>query len=170
MYNSGGNIPAPLAYGTVTGRFISVLADSGDTGDEPDVVYLNGTVTISPLAKVYRITDSFGVTSMVVSQDIVASVVNGQLLSPDGRTALTLLASNSPGMSPAPLQYSAKFSLNGVNTQPPQVTFNVPINDTVDLSSGISLPSVPPVQTIVVGIESLLTENVDGVINFTGSI
>jgi hypothetical protein len=138
--------PAPLTYGTVVGHFISLLGDSIDAGSAPDVLYRNGTVTISTNVKTLRI--SGDVNYLAAQEDIVAQIVNGELLAPDGLTPLRLLATDSPGVSPTPFQYTAQFSLTGVKVQPAPVTFSLPGGSTVDLSATISVPPAPPVQTV----------------------
>lgn len=141
------DLPNGIAFGTITGTFLTVLADSSDTGNSPDAVALGGTVTITPVLKSFRITGAAPAT--VVTQDIKATIVNGTLLGPDGVTPLRVMASDSPNISPSPVQYTAKFALTGVTNQPPTITFSVPSNGTVDLSTVITLPAVAPVQTIV---------------------
>lgn len=141
------DLPNGIAFGTITGTFLTVLADSNDTGNSPDAVALGGTVTITPVLKSFRITGAAPAT--VVTQDIKATIVNGTLLGPDGVTPLRVMASDSPNISPSPVQYTAKFALTGVTNQPPTITFSVPSNGTVDLSTVITLPAVAPVQTIV---------------------
>lgn len=141
------DLPTGITYGTITGTFLSVLADSADAGNSPDATALGGTVTIAPVLRNFRITGSSPAT--VVTQDIKALIVNGALLGPDGVTPLRVMASDSPNLSPSPVQYTAKFALAGVSNQPPTVTFSVPSNGTVDLSAVISYPPVAPVVTIV---------------------
>lgn len=141
------DIPAPLTYGTVIGRFISILADSSDTGNAPDVVPLTGTVTIAPLMRTFRITS--GTPQIAIASNIEARVVAGQLLGPDGVTPLRILASDTPGITPSPLQYSAQFALNDVSAQPGTIIFTVPSGGTVDLGTLVSIPAVAPVQTVV---------------------
>ena len=139
------DIPSPLTYGTVTGRFISILADSADPGEAPDAVPLEGTVTITPNVRLFKLADG----SVAVAQAIVARVVAGELRGPDGVTPLRVLATDSPGISPSPVQYNAQIALIGVTAQPAPITFEVPSNGTVDLGTISSVPAAPPVQTIV---------------------
>lgn len=141
------DLPAPLAFGTVVGTFISVLADSSDSGNSPDATYLSGTVSITPTVRTFRITGDTPRT--VVTQVINAQVVNGQLLGPDGVTPLRIMASESPNISPARVQYTAKFALKGVAAQPDSVTFDVPANGTIDLSTVIPMPPAAPIVTVV---------------------
>lgn len=141
------NIPSPLTYGTIVGHFASIVGDTADAGVEPDFVPLSGTVTIAPVVRVARIA---GATSyLTVQQDIVGKIVNGVLLGPDGVGPLTVLASDSPGISPSPMQYTATYQLTGVSAQPAPLTFSVPSNDSIDLSELVALPTIPPVQTLV---------------------
>lgn len=141
------DLPSGVTYGTITGTFLSVLADSADAGNSPDAIALGGTVTITPVLRNFRITGSSPAT--VVTQDIKALIVNGTLLGPDGLTPLRVMASDSPNISPSPVQYTAKFALAGVTNQPPTVTFSVPSGGVVDLGSVISYPPVAPVVTVV---------------------
>jgi hypothetical protein len=140
------DIPAPLTYGTVTGHFISILADTADVGNYPDILGITGSVTITPTIKSFHISGY-----LVAYETITATIVGGELRAPDGITPLRILATDSPGLSPSPFQYVARFALNNVTVQPPPVTFSLPGGSTVDLSSLISSADpVTPVQTVMV--------------------
>lgn len=141
------DIPAPLTYGTVVGHFTSILWDTADTGSAPDISDLSGTVTISPNVRVFRI---LGATNYIaIQQNIVAKIVAGVLLAPDGVTPLRIIASDSPGITPSPVQYVAQFALDNASAQPGNLVFQVPSNGTVDLATIVSLAPASAVQTIV---------------------
>lgn len=141
-----GDIPAPLTYGLITGKFISVMADSADAGDTPDMKTLNGTVTIAPNMPVVRVTAADGTSYIAATPNVAAIVVDGNLLGPDG-TPLRMLASDSPGINPAGLLYTATFSLKGITAQPPTMTFALPSTG-IDLATAATLANAPG--TIVV--------------------
>jgi len=46
--------PDPVLYGRVTGKFVQFLADSPDTGTQPDELPLTGTVRLEPLVPIVR--------------------------------------------------------------------------------------------------------------------
>lgn len=141
------DIPAPLTYGTVVGHFTSILWDTADAGNAPDISDLSGTVTISPNVRVFRI---LGPTNYIaIQQNIVAKIVAGVLLAPDGVTPLRIIASDSPGITPSPVQYVAQFALDNASAQPGNLVFQVPSNGTVDLATIVSLAPASAVQTIV---------------------
>lgn len=145
------DIPSPLTYATITGRFVSIMADSNDDGSAPDLVTMSGTVTITPSIRRIHIigADDGSGSEIAIAQTINATVVNGQLLGPDGVSALNILATDSPGINPTAFQYTASFSLTGAAVQPATITFNAPGGTVVDLSSVIPADSAPAVQTVV---------------------
>lgn len=143
------DIPAPLTYGTITGRFISFGADSADAGAAPDIASLNGTVTIVPNVRVARVAASNGLNYIGIQTDITAKIVNGILYGPDGLTALTVLATDTPGLDTENMQYTASFQLQGVAAQPDPITFPLPGGTEVDLATVLNLPPTPAVQTVV---------------------
>lgn len=140
------DIPAPLTYATIVGRFISILADSSDVGNAPDIVNLSGSVTITPTVRRIHINSTPPMSA--IAQTIVAQVVNGELLGPDGSNPLRILATDSPGINPSAFQYTASFALEGVAAQPLTVTFNAPGGTEVDLTTVIGVDPSPAIQYV----------------------
>lgn len=128
------NIPAPLTYGTVVGMFASVLGDSADTGAEPDVVYLAGAITFTPAVAVAVAAEASPPLTLV-RQAIICTVVAGVLTGPDGQPGVHLLASDSPGVTPTGVLWRAAFALEGVASQPPAFSFELPGGSTLDLAT-----------------------------------
>lgn len=145
------DIPSPLTYATITGKFVSIMADSNDDGSAPDLTNLSGTVTIVPSVRRIHIigADDGTGSEIAIAQTVTGQVVDGQLLGPDGVTPLRILATDSPGINPISFQYTASFSLTGAAAQPGTITFNALGGTVVDLTSVIPADSSPAIQTVV---------------------
>lgn len=136
------NVPAEVQYGRVTGYFTAFIADTGDTGNEPDEVQLNGTIELIPSAKVLRWSTTTPPRVSAVTPAIL-NVVDGVVLSPTGGE-VWVVASDQPDGEPDHIQWTAIFHLNGVVEQPATVTFDVPAGSTVDLATVVGVTEVPP--------------------------
>lgn len=84
------DVPAGVGWLTVTLFADEALADSTDTGDPPDRVGLNGTVTLTPMGlpanRRYLVDVSSGDPAtyrLIVPRRIVCPVVDGVMLAPD---------------------------------------------------------------------------------------
>ena len=150
------DVPAPVLWGTVTGRLIHLWADLGDEGDTPDALLATGTVTFTPVAAVVRGVET-SPKFIGIKKEIVCPVVEGWLCRPGTPTTGTppeeakgirLVASDSPGIQPSRLQWQVTFKINGAVVQPPSVPIEVFSGQVLDLSEVV--PSdTPGVITVV---------------------
>lgn len=142
------DIPGVINYGQVVGRFVSFLADSGDSLSVPDEVPLNGTVTLTPRVSVLQIA---GATPprMALAQALSCPVVDGWLCPPGSSTpGVWVIATDQPAAEPNTVQWQADFSFPG-NISPGSVIFNVPTSGTVDISLAVPISPAPGTVTVV---------------------
>lgn len=154
------DVPQPqVRYGRVVGRFVAFLADSPDEGNTPDEVPLSGRVTLVPRVHVVRWPTTVPPRVAVVER-LECVVIDGDLY-PPGTTpddlpdepGVWVVATEQPEGEPDHVQWSANFKLDGatgrgISAQPPNFTFEVPDQGTVDLS--VVVPSSPVPGTVVV--------------------
>lgn len=152
------DVPSPLTYGTVVGRFVHLWGDTSDAGLTPDEIPATGYVTFMPKAEVVR--GPISAPPFVgVKREIKCPVLNGWLCQP-GSTAdvgvdpaeeirgVRLVASDSPGIQPSPMQYDVTFYINNATVQPPDITIEVPADGSLDLATVVP-SSTPGVVTVV---------------------
>lgn len=147
------NIPSPLTYGTLVAFFIKPYADSADAGSEPDLLPVTGSIILTPVVGLMR-----GAASspkfIALSVPIECPIIDGYLCSPGSTTSdivnqgVRVIATDSAGLNPSPVQYIVSFNLDDVPNQPPALTIDIPAGTTTDLSTVI--PSeTPGVVTVV---------------------
>lgn len=136
------DLDAAVPKGTIRGLFKRVVADTADVGTDPDLVALQGTVTIVPSVKVVRF-PSLTPPKTIVGLELVCPLdSNGALCAPATTTPdLVVMASDLPGALPNTIQYTATFNFTGISPQPNPVVFTVPTGGVVDLAS--ALPGTP---------------------------
>lgn len=139
------NLPSGTLYGTVVGQFIQSVADTADTGREPDALPMQGSVTFTPAAPRIVLAQATPNPVTVFQKPITAVLDNqGYLVGPDGVRGIMLVASNSAG-NPTNFTYSVSLNLEGV----PALSFNmtVPAGQTVDLTTVVPVDATPGVVT-----------------------
>lgn len=122
---------------------VTVTEDYSDAAAGP----CNGTVAFTPSVRV-------GVAGSTITVDkVVARVVNGVLLGPDGKSPLRLVANDSPGISPTGWTYRVEPSVGRERT---------PRNIVLPATPGtVVLHTLSPVDPVVPGDVRVLT--VDGI-------
>ena len=143
------DIPEGAAWGTVVARFGAIASDSPDSGRAPDVRPLSGTVTLTPTVEWIQLA-GIAEPGRYHLDTLVCPVIDGVLYPPgvDDEAGVPVLASNQPAGIPATVQWEASFQLEGVDTQPAPVLFDVPDGGTVDLAMQVG--AEPDVPTVVV--------------------
>jgi hypothetical protein len=123
-----------LAYGRVTGRFAAIVADSGDSGEYPDVLPMEGTVTFTPLVGPVKVLGSTPPT-IIAPTPIVTTLDAAGDLSLNGVKGVYLVATNGP-TSPTGWVYRVTFrlSLNGQIVDFPQLDIAVPSSSAQDIA------------------------------------
>lgn len=134
------------AFGRVVGRFVTVVADTADPDQEPDIVPLTGTITFKlDQAKVVE-TDAVPQPMVIVSTPIEAVLdEQGYLCTPDADRNPTyqgmyLLANNDPDIDPAVTTYTVSYMLFLGPTNLPLASHSLSVvgGVTVDLANIIS--------------------------------
>ena len=143
------DVPDGVAYGRVIGRFVSFLADGPDEGDVPDEIPLSGDVVLTPRVSVVR-WPTVVPPRMAVIQSLTPPIVGGVLSGPGGvGEGVFVVATEQPHGEPSRVQWTASFRFSGVSPQPSPVTFEVPADGVVDLSTIVPVGPVPGTVTVV---------------------
>jgi len=142
------DIPSPLTWGTIVGNFGALNADTNDPGQVPDLDLVGGQVTITPRLPLVKILDT-AVPMIAINKTIQCTIVNGVLIGPDGQPGVRVVASDSPGIEPFPLQWEVRITINGATTQPAPMVINVPGGQIVNLAVVIPVSPAPPTVTVV---------------------
>lgn len=130
-------LPASVPLVTVTGWFTQAVADTDDTGREPDVLAMEGTITFTP--NVDRVKVLGGDQPMTVfPKPIVCGLdENGYLLGPDGTRDVVLIATGV--LIPT---YTITYNLDGI----PRFAIRAalpPSAEPTDLANVTNVPSNP---------------------------
>lgn len=148
------DVPAVVEYGKVVGYFTTAGADSIDALTVPDEVPLTGYIDLIPNLDTIR----FGGTTparLVKIVPVRAMVYEGKIYAPDADPSVDaegvwLISTHQAAGSPDTVQWTAKFTLDVIAVQPPDVVFEVPIEEgTVDLSQVMSAEPEPGLVKIV---------------------
>lgn len=132
--------PSDVQFGYVVGRIVRAVADSGDTGRDPDFIPASGTVTFKPLRSV-QYSEEYPAT--IIKEAILCSI------SPD--TGELLDTQMEPGVWLVAGHYEVSFSLNSGSV--PSFTLKVEggrgVDNPIDLSLSAPLVPDPTVKFIV---------------------
>lgn len=143
------------ATGKVIGRLVTLIVDSEDEGQEPDLVPLAGKVTFQ--LNVARTTElnAQPVPQVIVSSPFEAILDSaGYLSTPDAvggvqYQGIRLPANDDPDLNPTGTEYTVSYSLTvqGKNTQVTVPSHNLflPAGATIDLATMIPPVGAPPV-------------------------
>ena len=148
-------VPSEVNYGRITAHFVAFLADLEDDDLIPDEIPLNGTVILTPTVGILKFPNTVPPRTAVI-QTVRCPLIEGHLYPPDTPIdgpfppvpGVVVVASDQPAGLPDVVQWTASFSLENTSAQPNPVTFNVPANGVVDLTT--VLPSTPAPGTVVV--------------------
>lgn len=132
-------LPASVPLVTVTGWFTQAVADTDDTGREPDVMPMEGSITFTP--NIDRVKIIGGAQPMTVfPKPIVCGLdSDGYLLGPDGTKNVVVIATGE--LIPS---YDVVYALEGI----PRFTMRValpPSEDPIDLANVLPVPANPAV-------------------------
>lgn len=141
------DIPSPLTWGTVRGNFGALNADSSDTGLIPDLDPVQGTVTLTPRLPLIKILNPLN-PMIAIAKTVVCTITNGVLVGPDGSPDVRVVATDSPGFEPSPLQWDVRIQITGATVQPAPMIIDVPGGKVVDLA--LIVPSPPAVAVVTV--------------------
>lgn len=140
--------PSIVKRGEIVGYFTTILADSADAGDQPDMEVLNGLITLEAV-DVQRL--QWGTANpkmMSFTRPVILRVVSGVVMGQNTPRAF-VLATHQPNANPNRFQWRATFQFDGISPQPPSVIFDVPADGVVDISQQISTVPVPAVQHVL---------------------
>jgi hypothetical protein len=126
-------LPAAVQYGQVTWTAVSAVADSADPDAAPDAVPVTGSVTFTPSARVLLAAGVQPVTVFATSPSYDLDSA-GVLRDSSGRPAVTLVATDSPGLNPAGWTWTASYRLNDGLVRG-SFSFALPAGATVDLTT-----------------------------------
>lgn len=142
------------ATGKVIGRLVTLIVDSDDEDQEPDLVPLAGKVIFQ--LNVARVTElDAQPVPMVIASTPFEAVLDaaGYLSTPDGAggvqyQGIRLPANNDPDLNPTATQYTVSYQLTvrGKNTPVaiPSHNLYLPADATIDLATMIPPVSAPP--------------------------
>ncbi len=125
-----------MQFGSVTGRFLAIVADGADADLEPDLAPITGKVRFTPSL-------SSGVSSdkaIILPTPITADIDEEGYLSVNGVRGITLVATNSTGINPSEFTYGVSFvdlRYGGLSLSYPAFNMNLPAGTTVDLSEAV---------------------------------
>lgn len=140
------DIPSPMTWGTIRGNFGAMNADGPDAGLAPDLEPVQGTVTLTPRLPLVKI---YSIPMIAVAKTIQCRIIDGRLIGPDNNPDVRVVASDSPGIEPSPLQWDVRINILGATQQPAPMTINVPSGGVVDLALVVPSPPAVPVVTVV---------------------
>ena len=149
------NVPDAVQYGRVQAHLVAFIADTKNDGDQiPDEIPLEGVVVLTPTVGAVRFPTTAPPRTAVV-QALRCPIIGGDLYPPDtvvgalpAQPGVVVVASDQPAGLPDTVQWTATFELVGARVQPGSITFEVPANGVVDLTT--VLPSTPAPGTVVV--------------------
>lgn len=137
----------------ITGFFGFVTADGPDTDQHPDVTPATGTVTFTPTATAVKADGAW-----IGIAPVTATIVDGTLFAPSGIPELRILSTDAD-TNVQGWGWKASFRIDGARL--PEITFQAPAGQTVDLTSKNLIPfSGHPVEVILpeVGQEMVIAE------------
>lgn len=141
----------PLSYCKVVGRFLGAVADSTDTGSNPDAIPLTGKITIAPNVRgAILVNQAQPDPATVVPAVITVTLDDEGYLVHRGQRGVWILAPDQ-FTNPANFNYTATFELRLEDraVQIPPFAFNAPISDPEDPETWVDLTLVGRVASAV---------------------
>lgn len=122
-----------MQFGTVTGRFLAIVADSpADSDDEPDLAPVTGQVRFTP-----SLAAGVAEGAIVLPTPVTADLDSQGYVSLNGVRGVTLVATDSTGINPSNFTYAVSFidlRYSGIPLTYRSFSFNLPAGTAVDLS------------------------------------
>lgn len=122
-----------MQFGTVTGRFLAIVADGpADSDTEPDLVPVTGQVRFTP-----SLAAGVADRAIVLPTPITADLDSQGYISLNGARGVTLVATDSTGINPSQFTYAVSFidlRYEGIPLTYRSFSFELPAGTTVDLS------------------------------------
>lgn len=140
-------LPSALKYGLVKWHAVSAVADTtADPDALPDAVPVSGKVTFTPSVSVLLVMGDDPVTVMATAVTYNVGP-DGVLRDAQGNDGVMLLATDSPGVTPANWTWSVSYNLNNGASRG-SFAFRLASGDQVDLTKVSPVSSSPGVQII----------------------
>jgi hypothetical protein len=143
------DIPAGIPVGHLTYYVGAAVADSNDVGGRPDAILLNGTIVFTPMIDFLRFPTLDPLAETLILEQVSCTIVNSIMIGPGGLSGVDLVSSYQPDADPQFFQWKCEIALTGTNKKIPSFTFNVPANDTLDLTSVVPQARLNAVTTVV---------------------
>jgi hypothetical protein len=140
-----GPLPANVSYGTITGRFLTAVADSPDDVDRnPEglpATDLSIRFTPNLVPAVVRDASATPPTIFALS-DVVATVgPTGDLIGPDGAAGVRLVASTGTALDPS--GWTWRVTLSSLSFPAMSFSFGLDPGQSVELASVVQVPASP---------------------------
>ncbi|MGX9349394.1 hypothetical protein [Microbacterium sp. KNMS] len=148
------DIPEGVPWGVVVARFGAFASDGPDAGRVPDERLLSGTVTLTPSVEWVQF-PGIAKAGRYHVDTLVCPVIDGLMYPPETteppeQDGVPAIATAQPNGVPQYVQWTATFNLDGVDTQPAPVLFNVPGDGgEVDLAAQVGAEELVPYVTVV---------------------
>jgi hypothetical protein len=128
---------AGLSYGKIVGRFVGIVADTGDAGESPDAMPMEGVVSFIP-----EVTGPIKLLSAVPPVTIVPTTIqvtlddDGDIAAPDPANGEGVYLVATDETNPVDWTYRVAFALtlNGQDVPMPSFSISVPAGSTQDLA------------------------------------
>lgn len=178
--------PTGLTYGKIKWQVIEFVADTADDPDElPDAIGVTGQVTIKANIKDVLLGQGTTPVVSIFPGPFTFDIVDGVMKDAEGRTEMSVIATDCAAVNPVGWNYNANFILN--NRVRGSFDFEVPTGATIDLTTVAPVPgssgtgivkgdkgdpatvSVGSTTTLAPGTSATVTnsgDNTDAVLNF----
>jgi hypothetical protein len=127
-------LPAAVQYGQVTWKAVLATADGVDVDGNPDAVPVTGTVKFTPSATVLLATGEVPPVTVFGTTLTYTLDSSGVLRDSEGRSSITLVATDSAGLTPVGWTWDVTYLLNGGASRG-SFSFSLPAGTVVDLTS-----------------------------------
>lgn len=135
-------LPSNVSYGTVVGRFMRAVADGPDPDRDPDGIPLEGlTLRFQPSATVFKNLTAAPPVTIIADTIQATTDADGYVIGPDGGRGVRLLATDDPDLDPT--GWTWRVTVSGPSIQSMSLSFLLPADATVDLTSVVPVPSNP---------------------------
>lgn len=137
------NPPSTVTYANVVAQFVQFVADTADAGQQPDMIPMGGSITLSPNLTLVPFPGATPNPLTAWQRPITCTLDSeGYLLGPDGVTrGVTVIASDSPNPV-GNFTYSVTAALDGGAAL--SWTLFLVSGTTTDLTTAITVPPLSP--------------------------